>query len=423
MSEPPTNANPPEDQSSEARQQPEYEVKATDINGQPRNAVESAPSVAALVERYREDLIQVSEVRGVRAKDILQPRGFDAEQFAEFNADLAAACRAKAPLPGALRVLSKNLNRRAARAAVEDVAREIEDGTDLATALARHKNIFPPAYVALVEAGQASGNLAHTLLLFSQEARMTARVRRAVISAVAYPLTVLFIGSGLLALLGWFVMPTFDVVWQTWDFPGGVPVGTQLLFDLAPVFRWAPVILLVLLAGLLVLWRTLTRRSTSRRWASGVLLRVPLVGTFIRGAALARFCRTLANALTARVPVPQAVELAGLAAGNATVQHIAASAADLIREGEPLSDSFKDPSGIFPATLVWMLSLGEQRGELREALEEYARLAEGQMERAGRALPIWASTALTLLIAMILVAAASSLMAPLLDLVDSMGGY
>ena len=83
------------------------------------------------------------------------------------------------------------------REALSAVARDVEDGVDLADALARQGHVFPPGYVALISAGLRSGDLAGTLMVFADEARLTSRLRGKLLSAIAYPLAVLFAASGM----------------------------------------------------------------------------------------------------------------------------------------------------------------------------------------------------------------------------------
>ena len=125
---------------------PEFDYKATDAGGRDSSGREGAESVEALVEGLRAKGLQVTKVTGARARRrLFEPRRFNLEEFAFFNAELAAACKRGVPLPGALRALSHDLRGYAARGAIADVAADVEGGTDFADALARRRDVFPPA--------------------------------------------------------------------------------------------------------------------------------------------------------------------------------------------------------------------------------------------------------------------------------------
>ena len=394
----------------EGKREEQFEVTATDMHAEARTGTETGESAGGVVSRLRAGGWQVSELTGPRARRLFEPRKIDLEEFAFFNAELASAVKCGLPLPGALRALSRDMSGRAVREAVGRVASEVEGGADLAEALARQGEAFPAAYVALVAAGLEAGDLAGTLLLFEGEARFAARMRHHFIAALMYPLLVVFAGSFLLAFLCRNVLPTFESLYAGCG--GRLPWLAALVLDLGPVLRWSPVLVLGLavLAGLA--WQVVSRGAVGSRALGRVMLGLPLTGRFFRALAMARFCRTLATALQGRMPVPESVTLAGLATGNGAVQH----AADLLRakveEGSSVSDGLA-ADRLFPSTVVWMIHIGEQRGDVVPALIECARLEERRARRTGEMLPLLAAGAVTAFGAILLGLMAFAVLLPL----------
>jgi type IV pilus assembly protein PilC len=394
-----------------------YDVTATDAGGKASRSTVRAESVEAVVGRLRADGVQVSELSGRRARRLFEPRRCDLDEFAFFNAELASAARRGAPLPGALRALSRDLTGRRVRESLEMVALDVEGGVDLAEALARRGDVFPPGYVALVAAGLKSGDLAGTLLLFSEEARFAARIRHRVAGAVAYPLVVLFAISALLAAVGWFFIPSFAKMFE--EFGTQLPAMTRFHLALAPVLRWAPAILAGLTVAFLAAWWILSRGAGGARALGSLVLRIPVVGRLARAVAMTRFTRTLASALRGKVPVPEAISLAGLASGNAAVGAAAGRLRRSVEDGSTVGDGLAEETAVFPSTVVWMLEIGEQRGELGAALEECARLQEERARRIGEFLPFFVAAAVTALAAGLLMEAAFSMLLPLVGLMQS----
>ena len=303
------------------------------------------------------------------------------------------------------------------REALADVASDVEGGTDLASALARRSDVFPPGYVALIAAGLGAGDLAGTLLLFSEEARLGAEVRRRMTRVLAYPLVVLFAASGLLALSGWHLIPAFSAMFAEMGM-SDLPATTRLHFSLAPLYRWAPLILLGLVIGVPLVWWRISRGAEGARTLGSFVLRLPVAGRFFRAVAVARFCRTLANALAGHVPVPDAITLAGLGSGNAAIQAASEKLRGAVMEGTRISDGLAEEMSFFPATVVWTLHIGEQRGELGPALEECARLLDDQARRLGEVVPFLVAGIVLLVAVVLLMQGAFAMMQPLVKLME-----
>jgi type II secretory pathway component PulF len=395
----------------------EYEVASTDMHGKARLSTEKAESVESLVSRLRGDGLQVAKVPARSARSLFEPRKCSPDEFAFFSAELASACRRGAPLPGALVALSRDLSGRGMREALAGVAEDVKQGVDFADALARRSDVFPPAFVALISAGVKAGDLAGTLLIFADEARFTARIRHRFVAAIAYPLAVLFAGSLLLSLCGWYVFPRYAAIFMQLGFAADrLPLATSAALALVPAFRWAPVVVVALVVLLRLVWTLLGRGAAGSRTLAALTLHLPLVGRMVRSVALARFARALSCALTGHVPLPDAISLAGLATSNAAFVDAAEKLRKGLEEGASLSDGMAEQVGVFPATVVWMLHVSEQRGELGPALDETARLQDERGERMAEVLPVIAGTLLLMVGGMVVMGVVFSLFLPLLRL-------
>lgn len=399
-------------------EKPSYEIRATTAGGDERRlSVPADRPVEELVREFAARGLRVSELRGRRARRLFEPRRVSLESFAVFNSELAAACRRNVPLPEALRVLSRDMAGRRMREAVEAVAARVESGADFGAALAERPKDFPPAYVALVRAGLSSGDLAGTLLLFSEEARLAGRVRRNTISAVAYPLAMILVAAMVMALAGWVLAPVIIDSFLGYDEARLSTLDILCLLGL----RFGPFVFAVGILLVFQAWTAFSRRVGGAAILGRLVLRVPLFGRFHRAVAMVRFCKMLASALTIRTGVPEAMVLAGLATGNAALQAAAARAASAIGEGRPISEALRSCGHIFPATLVWMLSLGEQRGDVAGALSEYGRLQEETVDRLGRVVPTVVATLATILAALVLLLSILAVMSPIFTAMFRMG--
>lgn len=400
----------------------DFEVRATDPEGEAHGGRQTAESVESIVQRYREQGLQVSSIVGANRGPVFELRIADAEVFAAFNQELAGACRAGVPLPDALVALSKDMGSARLSAAIDDVAEYVREGEDYATALSHRADVFPTSYVALVRAGVSSGDLPGVLLHFAADSRVTVRVQRAVRAAMLYPLLVALLGTCMLSGMALVLAPVYQSIIQDLFDPNYMPAPplTRLYLFLMPVFLWSPVILIVSLALGWIAWRVLATKVVGRAALARLVLKVPLLGRFVHAASLARFCRTLANALDRNVSVPDAVTLAGMASGNAAVQAAADRLSASVQEGGSIKDGLEDER-VFPVSLTWMIGLGEKRGELAPVLRDYAELQEDTVACTGEVLPPVVSILGVGLGAIVVLGAAMSVFAPLIRLMTWMG--
>jgi len=393
---------------------PDFEVRGTDVHGTAAEERVTADSARSIVENLRGSGVQVSKLSAPRARRLFEPKGVRLDEFAFFNRELAGAVKRGVPLPGTIRALSRDLRGARVRRALDEVSRDLEEGVDLADALSRRSDVFPPGYVALVSAGLRSGDLAGTLTVFADEARLTSRLRGKLASAIAYPLGVALAASALLAVYGWSVVPMFEQMFC--EMQTELPGVTKLHLVFARLFRWTPVVLLALVVLLPLAWTVISLSAEGARSMAALKLRLPVFGGFFRAVVMARFSRTVAAAIRSGAPLPEAVTLAGLSSGNAAIRWAAERARAEVEGGATLSDAMAPHTRIFPATLVWMVHIAEQRGEMAEAFAEYAGLMDERAERAGEAIPVLVSAVLVVFAGSVLAEGVIALFMPLMRL-------
>jgi type IV pilus assembly protein PilC len=373
-----------------------------------------------VVEDLRKRGVQVSELSTPRARRLFEPRGVRLDEFAFFNKELAGAVKRGVPLPGTIRALSHDLRGAPVREALAAVARDLEEGTDLADALAKHDRIFPLGYVALVSAGLKSGDLAGTLLAFAHEARVAARLRRKILGVVFYPLAIIFVGSLILSAYGWAVLPTFEEMFNEMGIR--LPGLTRLQLALAPVWRYSPLALLALMILLPVILSAASWSNVGARLIAGVKHSLPVIGGLFKAVALGRFARAMASATRGGIPVPEALTLAGLASGSPLLSDAAQILRTKIEGGTRLSDAMTTVRLRFPATFIWMVHIAEERGEMAEALEEYATLQDEHAERVATLIPEMTQSALILIAGLLLGQIVIGMFLPLISLMEMMSG-
>ena len=260
---------------------------------------------------------------------------------------------------------------------VSQVRMDVERGSSLSAALAKHPKAFNRLYVAMVRAGEAGGVLDSVLQRLATTIEKQVELRRKVKSAMTYPAVV----SGLVLLLVTamllFVIPMFQNIYS--ELGGTLPVPTQILMKISNVVRqWWWVVLLGEIAFVWGFRRWINSEEGRKRWDT-IKLRMPIFGGLARKTALARFGRTLSALVRSGVPILESLDIVCETAGNWVVAEAVRDTAQHVKRGEPLSHRLEEHP-VFPPMVVQMMAVGEETGALDEMLDKIADFYDAEVE-------------------------------------------
>jgi type II secretory pathway component PulF len=268
------------------------------------------------------------------------------------------------------------------RAVTAELAEDLRLGKTLPEALERQGNRVPPFYASLVTAGIRTGRIGEVLATLTSYARSMANLRGIIIDALFYPAVVLGIAVGLVGFLLIHVVPRFDDIYR--DFNMKLPALTEAMITLGR----HPIQLFVLPVGGLILCLLALRAGmglsgTGRRTWTRMVYTIPLVGTMMRSARLAAFTDLLSILVDQGVPLTESFHLAGEASSDPLLTHLSQKVRGALNQGQPLGEVLRG-QGLVPEWVAWMAGLGEQRGQLAQALKQIAEMYRRQVEiRAG----------------------------------------
>jgi type IV pilus assembly protein PilC len=247
----------------------------------------------------------------------------------------------------------------------------------LTDAIEKRPQTFNRLYVSMIAAGEAGGVLDVILKrlasFIENEARLASRVR----SAMAYPAAVLGIAVIVVAIILWKVVPTFTALFEGLD--AALPLPTRAVIWAS---RELPIALPVACAVVFVAAHGLRRAygtPAGRRWADGAALGMPLVGAIARKVAVARFCRTLSTLVGAGVPILTGLDITARSTGNAVIEHALADVRTGIERGETIGQPLR-ATGVFPAMVAQMITVGEATGTLDAMLARVADFYEADVD-------------------------------------------
>jgi len=364
-----------------------YEFRGIQIdNGKPVKGIRDADNAKALRALLRRDGILLTlateeaerKKRARREIDLLAPfRRVTTADLAIMTRQLATLVRAGVPLVDSLTALSEQVEKEQLVRILTSVRESLNEGTSFSKSLELYPKVFPPLFINMVAAGEASGTLEVVLERLADFMENQARLKGKVVAALAYPVLMMIVGTGLVGFLMVAVVPKvvsiFDNLGQQ------LPWYTRLLIlvsDVVSGFWWGLLTIAIVVA---VGFRRWLRTPAGRMKWDTFKLKVPLFGRLNLLVAVARFSRTLSTLLSSGVQLLKAMEIGKNVLENVRLQAVVSEAIGSIREGESIAEPLKR-SGAFPPMVTHMIAVGEKSGQLESMLENVSRAYEADVE-------------------------------------------
>ncbi len=298
-----------------------------------------------------------------------------------FTRQLASLLKAGMPLVRGLDLLARQANPRGSGPAIRALAEAVRGGASLSAAMAADPRSFPPAYVAMVRAGEAGGvievvveRLGHFL---DKRDRLVRRVR----SALVYPAMIALVAGGVVTALMMFVVPKFEAVFVSMLKGQPLPALTELVLGVGKVLQHHGALVAAAPVAAGMAWVFARRLRRVRRWWDGTLLSLPALGGVATKAAVAHLCRTLGTLLASGVPLLPALLITRDTAGNLRIAEALTVIHDRVQAGDAIAPPFAAAS-VFPPLVPGMIEVGEETGSLAEMLLRVAETYEDEVDAA-----------------------------------------
>jgi type II secretory pathway component PulF len=300
----------------------------------------------------------------------------DLENFTRLLSSLLAA---GVPLSRALTILHKEAASPAAAAKWKEIHGLVIDGMSLADAMAKSPETFPRVYVAMVQAGETGGFLDLVLAQIADFQAREKEMRSKVLTAMLYPLILFVLAMCVVVFLLIFFIPRFQLIFA--GNGAALPVLTQVIVGISHAVRTYGLFLLAGLIVAVVSLRTWFNSEKGRRAWEGLILRSPVVGPLVAQFAMSRFSRMLGTLLGASVPLVQALNVARKSLGNQILVDAVSASITRVSEGGQLGQSLANCRGLFPGSVIEMISVAEESGRLDTELVRIANVTEGDLDR------------------------------------------
>lgn len=286
----------------------------------------------------------------------------DVALFTRRLSDLAAA---GLPLDRALQVVAEQSESGKLAEIAEETLADVRSGFSVSQALAKHPKVFGEVYTQTLRAGEASGQFAEvTSRLADFQEKEVAR-RSQIVSALIYPGVLTGTAFFVVIFLLTFVVPRLSGVFR--DLGDELPMTTAILLASTNFMTQNYILILAAIVGLVVFYRVWSATEAGALTRDRLIMRIPLVGKVVGKAVVSRFARVLGTLVYGGVPILEAIQIAGMSAGNRVFQTNSVRVANDVREGRPIADAMRDAEG-FPPVLVHMVAIGEETGDLPKML-------------------------------------------------------
>ena len=341
-------------------------------------------------------------------------------EVAEVTAQLAIMIKSGVDIGTALSSLASQSQRPALAEILADVRESVMAGNSFSHALTFHPDVFDPAFVATVAAGEASGRMSEVLQQLSRMQKNAIRRSREIRSLLTYPVLLLLVSGSVLSALMLFVLPRFTQIFAQYDMP--LPVITQFFLAIAAELRsrwwlWGPAVV-SLVMGLLI-WRKteLGRYSLDRFW-----LRGPLVGDICRCMCVGKTCRLLGLMLDNGVPLLESLQLTRRALTNRLYKEMLLELEDAVVNGQGLAAVLQE-TAIVPPSAKEMLVTAESTGKLNEVTGLLGDHYEEESEAKLRQLVGLMEPIITVVMGGIVAVVVLAVMLPVFNLSTFAGGH
>lgn len=345
------------------------------ING----SVEAADQAAAAALLMDRGLMVISMKSGaVKRTRVKRKQGkIKSQDLVVFTRQLATMMDAGLPLVQTLNALEEQTENKLFKPVLHQITQRVEQGEAFSRALVEHPRIFTKLYVSMVEAGEMGGLLAEILDRLACYLESTARLKKKIKSAMAYPVIVCVIALLIALFLIVKIIPVFGDIYK--DFGAQLPGPTQLLINISDIVRNYYLYVGAAVGALIFVFSKLKRTKRGAAIWDRAMLKMPVFGKLVHKIAMSRFARTFAALLRSGVPILETLRIVGQSAGNSVVERAVEQTASGIERGDNLAVAMGQHP-IFPPMLVRMVSAGEQTGKVDVMLEKISDFYDEEIE-------------------------------------------
>jgi len=303
-----------------------------------------------------------------------------AADIAIFSRQLATMMTAGIPMVQSFDIVGAGHENPAMQKLILAIKGDVEGGTSLHEALAKHPLHFDDLFVSLVAAGEQAGALETLLDKIATYKEKTEAIKKKIKKALFYPAAVVVVAVVVTAILLIYVIPEFESLFQ--GFGADLPAFTRFVIDISKFVQSTGWLLLIAIVG--GIWGLIEAKKRNRgvqHFFDRALLKLPILGTILNKSAIARYARTLSTTFAAGVPLVEALNSVAGATGNIVYETAVLKMRDDVATGQRLQRAMEN-TNLFPNMVNQMIAVGEESGSLDSMSSKVADFYEEEVDNA-----------------------------------------
>lgn len=334
-----------------------------------------------------------------------------------FTRNLRIMVGAGIPLPRALNTLSLQAKSKQLRRILQDMAEKILRGYSFSSALEDHRDVFSELFVRMVAVGEESGTLEEVLDHLTSHLEREYELRSKIRGALLYPAVVIcaMVAIGFLMLI--VVVPQLAATFQ--ELKIELPFTTRIVILLGTLLadKWYFGPLFIIIA--VFLFRSALSFSGGKKIKDLIFLRLPVLSPIMKQVTIASLTRTLSSLIAAGVPILQALEIVSRSVGNEFFKSAIREGAEKVKKGQKLSEALGLYKELFSPTMVQMIAIGEETGQMSEILKKLSEFYEQEVTNATKNLASVIEPILMLLVGGVVGFFAVSMIQPMYSMLEA----
>lgn len=368
-----------------------FEYSVRDKAGKLQTGTMEAETQGAVVAKLKQmgyAPLKIEQKKTTGTKTEIKVPGFGKKKvklkdLAIFSRQFATMINSGLSLLRALNILAEQTENPELARVLGVIRNDIETGSSLSVAMAKHPDVFPPLFINMTKAGEVGGFLDSVLLQVAQNYEIEVKLRGKIKSAMTYPVVVFAIA--IIAVTGMllFVVPVFGKMFAEMGAPLPGPTAAMLAFSKA--FKiFGPILTVAIVVGTVVYGKN-KHNPKLRGVVDPLKMKTPVFGSLSQKIAMSRFTRNLGTMMQSGVPILQSLEIVAATTGNIVLQRAVYDVMDSVRSGESLTGPLANHK-VFPAMVVQMMAVGEDTGALDSMLHKISDFYDQEVESTTEAL-------------------------------------
>ncbi len=352
-----------------------FEWEGKDRNGKPVRGEIRASGENQVQAALRRQGVLTTKIkrRRMRAGKSIKPK-----DMAIFTRQLATMMKAGVPLLQAFDIVGRGNPNPSVTKLLNDIRTDVETGTSLSSAFRKYPLYFDNLYCNLVEAGEAAGILDQLLDRLAVYMEKTEAIKSKIKSALMYPISVLIVAFVVTAVIMIFVVPAFKEVFS--NFGADLPAPTLAVIAISEIFvSYWWLIFGGLFGGFYFFMQAWRRNEKMQHFMDRLMLKMPIFGVLVDKSCIARWTRTLSTMFAAGVPLVEALDSVGGAAGNYVYEAATLKIQQEVSTGTALTTAMTN-ANLFPSMVLQMCAIGEESGSIDHMLGKAADFYESEVD-------------------------------------------